>query len=114
MNVEYPNNLHKLHKDLPLLPERMKINKYSKLVCTLHDKENYVIHISAPKQALDQGLILKKVHRVIKFYQKAWLKPYIDMYTKLRMEAKNDFKKDFFKLMSNSVFGKTIENVRNH
>ena len=80
----------------------------------MHDKENYVIHISALKQALDQGLILKTVHRVIKFYQKAWLKPYIDMYTKLRMEAKNDFKKDFFKLMSNSVFGKTIENVRNH
>ena len=71
VNVEYPNNLHKLHKDLPFLPEKMKINKCSKLVYTFHDKENYVIHISALK-ALDQGLILNKVHRVIKVYQKAW------------------------------------------
>ena len=60
----------------------MKINKSSKLVCTLYDKENYVIHIRALKQALNQGLIPKKVHRVIKFYQEAWLKPYIDMNTK--------------------------------
>ena len=92
----------------------MKINKCSNLVCTLYDKENYVIHISALKQALNHGLELKKVHRVIKFYQEAWLKPYIDMNTKLRTEAKNDFEKDFFKLMNNSVFGKTMENVRNH
>ena len=66
------------------------------------------------KQALNHGLILKKVHRVIQFNQKAWLKPYIDRNTKLRREAKNDFEKDFFKLLNNSVFGKTTENVKKH
>ena len=92
----------------------MKINKCSNLVCALYDKENYVIHIRALTQVLNNGLVLKKAHRVIKFYQDAWLKPYINMNTKLRMEAKNDFEKDLFKLMNNSVFGKTMENVRNH
>ena len=70
-DVEYPENLHKLHRNLPFLPERMKINKCSKLVCALYDKENYVVHIKALKQALNHGLILKKVHWVIKFYQEA-------------------------------------------
>ena len=107
-----------LHSDLPFLPERMKINKYTKLVCNIHNKENYVIHIEALKQALNHGLKLTKVHRIIQFDQEAWLKPYIDLNTDLRKDAKNDFDdfltKDFFKLMNNSVFGKTMENVRNH
>ena len=109
VDVEFPKNLHKLHSDLPFLPERMKINKCSKLVCTVYDKENYVVHIRALKQALDHGLILKKVYRVIEFRQEAWLKPYIDMNTELRKEAKNEIEKDFFKLMNNSVFGKPME-----
>ena len=102
VDIKYPKELFNKHKDLPFLPERMKINKFSKLVCTLHDKENYVIHIRALKQALNHGLALKKVRNVIKFYQEAWLKPYINMNTTLRTEAKNDFEKDFFKLMNNS------------
>ena len=110
----YPENLHDLHSDLPFLPERMKINKCAKLVCNLYDKKSYVVHIRALKQALNHGLILKKVQRVIKFNQEAWLKPHIDMNTELRKKAKNDFEKDFFKLMNNAVFGKTMENVRKH
>ena len=93
VDVEYPKNLHKLHSDLPFLPERMKINKCTKLVCNVQDKENYVVHISALKQALNHGLRLTKVHRIIQFNQKAWLKPYIDMNTKKRKEAKNEFEK---------------------
>ena len=114
VDVEYSKHLLNLHTGLPFLPERNKIKKCNKLVCNIYDKENYVVHIRALKQALNHGLILKKVHRVIQFNQEAWLKPYIDMNTKLRTEAKNDFEKDFFKLMNNAVFGKTMENVRKH
>ena len=112
LDVKYPKNLHGLHEDLPFLPERMKIGKCKKLVCNLYDKKNYVVHIRPLKQALNHGLILKKAHRVIQFNQEAWLKPYIDMKTELREKAKNDFEKDFFKLMNNDVFGKTMENVK--
>ena len=114
VDIEYPKNLHKLHSDLPFLPERMTINKCTKLVCTVQDKENYVVHIRALEQALNHGLILKQAHEVIEFRQEAWLKPYIDINTEFRQEAKNQFEKDFFKLMINSMFGKTMENVRNH
>ena len=90
----------------------MKINKCNKFACNLYNKNDYVVHIRALKQALKHGLKLKKVHKAIAFYQEAWLKKYTDMNTELRKKAKNDFKKDFFKLMNNSVFGKTMENVR--
>ena len=114
VDVKYPKKLHDLHSDLPFLPERMEIRKCKKLVCNLRNKKIYVVHIRSLKQALNNGLKFKKVHRIIEFNQKAWLKPYIDMNTELRKIAENDFKKDFFKLMNNSVFGKTMENVRKH
>ena len=113
-DVEYPKNLHDLHSDLPFLPERIKINNGSKLVCCLYDKNNYVVHIRSLKHALNHGLILKKANGIIQFNQEAWLKEYIDMNTELRKQAKNGFEKEFFKLKNNSVFGKTMENVRNH
>ena len=105
VDVKYPNNLNYLHSDLPFWSERMKINKCSYKI---------IIHIRLLKQALNHGLILRKVHKVIQFNQKAWLKEYIDMNTELRKQAKNEFEKDFFKFMNNSVFGKTMENVRKH
>ena len=92
----------------------IKFKHDNKLVCNLYDKNNYGAHIRSLKQILNHGLILKKVHRVIQFNQKAWLKEYIDMNTELRKQVKNDFEKGFFKLMNNSVFGKTMENVRRH
>ena len=114
VDVEYQKKLHSVHSDLPFLPERMKINKCEKLACNTRNKENNIIHMSSLKQALNHGLKLKKVHKVIEFEQEAWSKPYIMTNTELRMQAKNDFEKDFFKLMNNAVFGKIMENVRNH
>ena len=89
VDIDYPKELFNLHKDLPFLPERKKVNKVEKLICSIEDKEKYVIHIRALKQALNHGLVLRKVPRVIEFNQNAWLKPYIEMNTKLRKEAKN-------------------------
>ena len=114
VDIEYLKNLYKLHSDLPFLPERIKVGNCIKLVCNLQDKKNYSGHVLALKQALNHGLKLEKLHRGISFRQEYWLKPYIDMNTESRKNAKNDFEKDFFKLMNNSVFGKTMENVRNH
>ena len=95
--------------------KRMKINKWKKLVCNLKNKKKkYVVHIKSLKQALNHGLKLKNIHRIIEFNQKAWLKSYIDMNTELRKLAKDDFEKDLFKLMNNAIFGKTMENIRKH
>ena len=94
--------------------DKMKINKVEKLVPNLKDKKNYVIHIRVLDQVLRHGLVLERIHRAIEFNQTDWTKPYIAFNTKLRMAATNDFEKDFFKLMNNSVFGKTMENIRKH
>ena len=96
---------------MPFLPETKNVNKVEKLTCSIEDKEKYVMRIRVLKQALNHGLVLKKVHKVTQFNREDWLKPYIDMNAKLRKEAKNDFEKDFFRLMNSSLFGKTIENV---
>ena len=112
VDLDYPSSLWKSHNDYPLAPERVKIDKVDKLICSFLPKKHYVLHYKNLKQYLKEGLILKKVHRGIKFYQSPWMEPYIRKNTDLRKEAKNAFEKDFFKLMNNSVFGKTIENIR--
>ena len=114
VDVKYPKRLHELHSDLPFLSERMEVNNYKKLVCNLFNNKKYVAHINTLKQALNHGLKFKKIHRVIEFNQEAWFKHYIDMNTELRKEAKKDFDKGLFELMNNSVFGKTMENIRKH
>ena len=113
MDVRYPKRLHELHSDLPFLSERMKIDKCNKLACNLLNKKN-TSYIYSLKQALNHGLKLKKIYRIIEFNQETWLKPYIDMNTELRKATKNDFEKDLFELMNNSVFGKTMENIGKH
>ena len=90
------------------------MEKVEKLVTNLHDKTEYVSLVRNIKQVLYHGWISKKKHKAIKFSQEAWRKPHIDMNSKLRKKNKNDFKKDFFKLMNNPVFGKTVENMRKH
>ena len=84
VDVEYPKTLHMLQGDLSFLPEKMNINKCTKLACNLNDKENYRVHIAALKQALNHALVLKKVHSAISVRQEAWLKSYIDLNTELR------------------------------
>ena len=112
VDLEYPSSLWKSHNDYPLAPERIKIDKVDKLICSFLPKKNYVLHYKNLKQYLEEGMILKKVHRGIKFYQSPWMEPYIRKITDLRKKAKNAFEKDFFKLVNNSPFGKTIENIR--
>ncbi|KAL9958218.1 hypothetical protein ACROYT_G035203 [Oculina patagonica] len=133
VDLEYPAERHEEHNSYPLAPEKKKISEelYSdyqkklndkldldppdseKLVLTLEDKSNYVVHYRNLQFYLKQGMKLKKVHKVMEFEQECWMEPYIRMNTEFRKKAKNDFEKNFYKLMNNSVFGKTMENLRN-
>ena len=112
VDLDYPSSLWKSHNDYPLAPERIKIDKVDKRICSFLPKKKYVLHYKNLKQYLEEGMIFKKVHCGIKFVQSPWMEPYIRKNTDLRKDAKNAFEKDFFKLMNNSDFGKTIENIR--
>jgi len=132
VDLLYPKELHTLHNDYPFCAEQvlvkddmlsdycnmisdkheLKLGNVSKLIPNLNNTEKYVIHERNLKQALDAGLILTKIHRVLQFSQKPWMKEYIDFNTEKRKLAKNDFEKDFFKLLNVSVYGKTLESVR--
>ena len=112
VDLEYPSKLWKSHNDYPLAPENIKVNGVEKLICHFKPRKNYVVHYRNLRQYLEMGMKITAVHRGISFYQSSWMEPYIRKNTELRKCAKNSFEKDFFKLMNNSVFGKTIENIR--
>ena len=114
VDLEYPEPFHNKHNDYPFCPEKVQCkNRVEKLIPNLRDKTKYIIHYKNLIQCLKAGMKLKKIHRGIKFVESEWMKPYIEKNTNLRTKAKNNFEKDFFKLMNNSVFGKTMENIRN-
>ena len=113
VDLEYPKSLHNLHSDYPLAPEQIEVNKVLNLIPNLGDKKKYILHYENLKKYLSLGLELTNIHRGIKFEESQWLEKYIALNTKLRPAAANEFEKDFFKLMNNSVFGKTMENIRN-
>lgn len=113
VDLEYPLEYHNLHNEYPLAPERLKVGNVEKLISNLYDKKKYVLHYKNLKQYLCLGLLLTKIHRDVIFNERPWLRNYIQLNTDLRTRGTTDFEKDFFKLMNNSVFGKTMENVRN-
>lgn len=118
VDLEYPPQLHDQHNDYPMCPEHMipptSESNDKKLTINLYDKSKYVLHYRTLKFVLANGKRLKKLHRILMFRQSDWLKPYILLNTTERTNAKNEFEKNFFKLMSNAIYGKTLENVRDH
>ncbi|WP_375672846.1 hypothetical protein, partial [Bartonella sp. CL45QHWL] len=131
VDLEYPQSIKFKSKNFPFCPESLFIEDHElstyqkellgdekrsnveKLILTQKDKTNYIVHYRMLQFYLKHGMVLKKVHSVISFKQSKWLAPYIDFNTKKRMDSKTDFEKDFFKLMNNSFYGKTCENIRN-
>lgn len=114
VDLSYPDHLHKHHRDLPFAPEKFipPGSKTPKLIASLYDKFKYVIHYVHLKECLKNGLVLKKIHRVLTFRQENFLQKYIDLNTQLRQASSSSFEKNLFKLMNNAIFGKTIENRR--
>ena len=110
--LDYQDNLHDSHKDYPMAPEKVKIKDERLSPYCLEIKNNYVIHYRNLQQCLELGMKLKRIHRVLKFKQKDWMKPYIDLNTQKRKEATNEADKNHFKLLKNAVYGKTMENMR--
>ncbi len=113
VDLKYPKELHDPHNEYPLAAERLWVNKVEKLIPNLNDKTKYVLHHENLKMYLRMGLELTKIHRGITFEESCFMKSYIDLNTDMRTNGSTDFQKDFYKLMNNSVFGKTMENVRN-
>lgn len=112
VDLEYPAHLHDAHNDYPLAPEHLTLGQSRKLAPNLNDKKNYVVHIENLRYYLEKGMILTNIHRGVRFIHSTWLKSYIDNNSARRQQAKNDFEKDYFKLMNNAFYGKTMENVR--
>ena len=113
VDLEYPEELHDLHNDYPLAVESVKVDGVKKLIPNLHDKINYTAYYGLLRFFLKHGMILKKIHKGISYVEKDFMKEFIDINAEARKVAKDDFEKDSYKGMSNSVFGKTMENVRN-
>ena len=114
VDLEYPENLHDIHNDFPCAPEHIGEGNAKRLISSLSNKEGYILHYELLKTYLRLGLKLKRIRKVIPFEEEAFMKPYIEKNTKLRQISIGKIKKDIYKLKNNSVFGKTIENVRNY
>ena len=116
VDLDYPDELHNTHSDFSFCSELSKPpgSNQEELLTTLLPKRKDVLYYRALKQALANGLKLVKIHRILRFNQSQWLKPYIDFNTSIRTSAKNEFEKNLFKLMNNAVYGEAMENVRKH